>query len=40
MPQFRYVAVNLIGKKQKGIIDATHLQEAKERLRSQGTIVL
>lgn len=40
MPQFRYLAVNLMGKKQKGIIDAINLHDAKERLRNQGTIIL
>ncbi len=40
MPLFRYVALNISGKKQRGVLEAAHLQEAKERLRQQGTILL
>ncbi|MES2345227.1 MAG: type II secretion system F family protein [Chlamydiota bacterium] len=35
MPLFRYTALNLAGKKMKGVIDADTLDAAKERLKKQ-----
>lgn len=37
---YRYIALNTQGKKQKGVLETSSLQEAKEKLRSQGVIVL
>jgi general secretion pathway protein F len=40
MPFFSYVALQSQGKKQKSVLEASHIQEAKEKLRSQGLIIL
>lgn len=40
MPLFHYKSLSLQGRKQTGVIDAPSLKEAKEKLRSQGTIVI